>query len=80
MTQHPTCNELWLDPVVEEIRQIRDEQAARFNYNVRAIIEDSQKREQTGGSQVVSFCEPCSIPENQAKQLNPPSNQELMGG
>jgi hypothetical protein len=66
LTQHLTYDELLLDPVVEEIRLIREEQAARFNYNVRAIIEDSQKREQTSGHEVVSFCEPCLNLENQA--------------
>lgn len=34
-----------LDPVVAEIRRIRDEHAARFNYDIRAIVADLQKSE-----------------------------------
>jgi len=47
--------EPWQDPIVEEIRRIRQEHAARFNYNVRAIIEDARKRQQQGNRKVVSF-------------------------
>jgi hypothetical protein len=55
MTPNPNSNEPWRDPIVEEIRQIRNELDARFDYNVRAIIEDAMKREKTGGREVVSF-------------------------
>ena len=44
---------MWQDPIVEEIRRIRHEQSARFNYDVRAIIEDARKRQQEGGRKVV---------------------------
>jgi len=47
--------EPWQDPIVEEIRRIRQEHAARFNYDVRAIIEDARKRQQQGNRKVVSF-------------------------
>ena len=43
------------DPIVEEIRKIREEHAARFNYNVRAIVEDARRRQQEGTHQVVSL-------------------------
>ena len=44
------------DPIVEEIRKIRDEHAARFNYDLHAIVADLKKREkeaQNKGRKVV---------------------------
>jgi hypothetical protein len=33
------------DPIVAEVRRVRDELARRFNYDVHAIFEDLRKRE-----------------------------------
>ena len=33
------------DPIVEEVRRIRDELARKFNYDVRAIGEDAMMRQ-----------------------------------
>ena len=37
------------DPIVEEVRRIRDAHAARFNYDLDAICEDIRKQEQLSG-------------------------------
>lgn len=42
------------DPIVDEIRKYRQENAAKFGYNVRAIAEDARKREKSGRRRVVS--------------------------
>ncbi|HUT34661.1 MAG TPA: hypothetical protein VNE39_14325 [Planctomycetota bacterium] len=42
------------DPIVDEVRAIREELAARFRYNVRAIAEDARKREKESGHRVIS--------------------------
>ena len=34
------------DPIVDEIRQVREMHAARFNYDLRAIYHDLKKQEQ----------------------------------
>ena len=34
------------DPIVEEIRQIRDEYAAQFNYDLLALFQDLKQQEQ----------------------------------
>ncbi len=34
------------DPIVTEVRKIREAHAARFNYDLRAIYEDIKKQEQ----------------------------------
>jgi hypothetical protein len=44
-----------LDPIVEEIRKIREDHAARFNYDVNAIADDLKKRQDERGVSVVSF-------------------------
>jgi hypothetical protein len=50
-------NKLWTDPIVEEIRQIRREHAARFGYDIDAIFEDlrrGQEEERKKGRPVIS--------------------------
>ena len=47
--------EEWVDPIVEEVRRIRDEHAASFNYDLRAIVADLQKRQASSDRPVVSF-------------------------
>ena len=45
----------WRAPIVEEIHKIRAEHAARFNYDIRAIVEDLRKRQYEGDHKVVSL-------------------------
>ena len=46
---------MWSDPIVEEIHQIRADHAARFNYDLAAIVEDLKKQEQQSGKKFVSL-------------------------
>jgi hypothetical protein len=39
-------DEKWTDPIVEEIHQIRQEIAARFDYDLDAIFQDVLKRQE----------------------------------
>ncbi|MGA2034869.1 MAG: hypothetical protein ABSG68_21675 [Thermoguttaceae bacterium] len=43
------------DPIIAEIRKIREEHAKRFNFDVRAMGEDLRRRQFKGGRKVVSF-------------------------
>ncbi len=43
------------DSVVAEVRRAREEIAKRFNYDLRAMIEDARKRQSLSGRKVVSF-------------------------
>jgi hypothetical protein len=43
------------DPIVEEIRKIRDEHAARFNYDLDAIFDDIKRSEQELGLPLVTL-------------------------
>ena len=37
---------MWEDPIVAEVRKIRDAHAARFNYNLKAIYQNLKQQEQ----------------------------------
>ena len=41
------------DPIVGEIRAIRERIAARFNYDIDAIVDDAQQREATCGWEII---------------------------
>ena len=43
------------DPIVEEVRKIREEHAARFGNDLRAIYEDLKRAERQSGRTVVSL-------------------------
>jgi hypothetical protein len=43
------------DQIVEEIRNIREAHAAKFNYDLKAICADMKKKEQECGHPVVSL-------------------------
>ena len=47
----------WSDPIVDEVRRIRDAYAARFNYDLRAIYRDLKDQEKRSGRKVVSYAE-----------------------
>ena len=42
------------DPIVEEVRRCREENAKRFDFDVRAIAEDARKREHTSNHPLVT--------------------------
>ncbi|MFN0279070.1 MAG: hypothetical protein ACKVRN_10770 [Pyrinomonadaceae bacterium] len=46
---------MWKDEIVEEVRRIRDAQAAKFNYDIDAIVADARKRQKASGRKTVSF-------------------------
>jgi hypothetical protein len=43
------------DPIVAEIRKIRDEYARRFNYDLHAMCEDLRRKARLRGARVVSY-------------------------
>ena len=53
------------DPIVDEVRRVRDAHAARFNYDLYAIFLDIKKREKERGLHFVDGVARQSIP-NQA--------------
>jgi hypothetical protein len=50
----------WSDPIVDEVRRVREAYAARFNYDLRAIYRDLKEQEKRSGREVVSCGEESS--------------------
>ncbi len=46
---------MWEDPIVEEVRRVREEHALKFNYNIDDIIRDLQKKQTKFANKVVSY-------------------------
>jgi hypothetical protein len=40
------------DPIVAEIRQLRERRAARFGFDIPAIVRDAQERDATGDREI----------------------------
>ena len=43
------------DEIMQELRRVREEYAAKFNYDLTAMYHDLKKHEQEGGWELVSF-------------------------
>jgi hypothetical protein len=46
---------MWQDPIVEEVRRRREEYAAQFNYDLKAICRDLRDKQKKGERSVVSL-------------------------
>jgi hypothetical protein len=46
---------MWNDPIVEEVRKVRNDHAKKFGYDLKAIANDLIKQQQTGKRKVVSL-------------------------
>jgi hypothetical protein len=70
------------DPIVDEVRRVRDEHAARFNYDLHAIFLDIKNREKERGLRFVDGVARQPVP-NKALQptgvalLAPPDSKSL---
>jgi hypothetical protein len=50
------------DPIVEEVRRIRDAHAARFNYDLEAIFQDIKEREKKSGLKFIQAVARLPVP------------------
>ena len=46
---------MFKDPIVEEVRTIRQKHAARFNYDIKKIAEDLNNKQKQAGRKIVSY-------------------------
>jgi hypothetical protein len=58
------------DPIVEEVRRIRDAHAARFDYDLDAIFQDIKEQEKGSGHQFIDGMSRQTAP-NQTRHLTP---------
>ncbi|MEI7729024.1 MAG: hypothetical protein WCO56_05615 [Verrucomicrobiota bacterium] len=43
------------DDIISQVRQVREQNAAKFNYKLKAIMANARKRQKDSGHPVVSF-------------------------
>ena len=43
------------DEIVNQVRSVRERNAAKFNHDLKAIVADARKRQKASGHPVVSF-------------------------
>ena len=56
---------MWKDPIVEEVRKIRERHAAKFKYDLDAICRDLKEQERKSGRRLFSL--PAKKPARRAK-------------
>lgn len=59
------------DPIVDEVRRIRDAQAARFNYDLHAIFLDIKRRESERGLEFIDGVARQPVPHGAAIPVSP---------
>ena len=57
------------DPIVDEVRRVREAHAARFNYDLDAIFQDIKEREKKSGLKFIQGVARQPVPN---KSLQPP--------
>jgi len=46
---------MWKDPIVEEVRAIREKQAAARGFDIEKIVADAKRKQKASGRRLVSF-------------------------
>ncbi len=63
------------DPIIDEIRAIREQLAAKFDFDPQRMIADARRRQNLSGARVVSFqTHVTSTDENAKSELVEPKN------
>lgn len=66
------------DPIVEEVRAVRDAHAARFNYDLEAIFRDIQEQQRKSGLTFVSYAKSASEPQSEIEPVSVASAEEAV--
>jgi|GEM_PF-2231542 len=48
---------MYRDAIVEEVRKHREARAAKFGFDIQAIVEDARRRQATSGHRIVNLQE-----------------------
>ena len=46
---------MWKDPIVEEVRTIREKQAKAHGFDIKKIVADAKRKQKRSGHRIVSF-------------------------
>lgn len=59
---------MWTDPIVEEVRKVRDAHARKFNYDLQAIVADLRKQQRASKRKFVKLApkKPTVLPQVKA--------------
>jgi hypothetical protein len=68
------------DPIVDEVRRVRDAHAARFNYDLDAIFQDIKEQEKKSGLKFVQGVARQPVPTQPAHETNPSSGKAAGDG
>jgi len=71
------------DPIVDEVRRVRDEHAARFDYDLDAIFRDIKEQEKMSGLRFVAGAarfRPNQSPQPTGPAIAVPDNSRLPSG
>ena len=49
---------IWRDPIVAEVRKVKERLAAKFNHDIDAMFRDLREREKISGHNYVDFSKP----------------------
>jgi hypothetical protein len=49
---------MWEDPIVAEVRAVREKQAAALGYDIRKIVAAARRKQRSSGHRLVSFVRP----------------------
>ncbi len=60
---------MWKDEIVSQVRQVREEYAARFNYDIAAMVRDAQARQFDSGHEVVTLPLKRPLEETEGKSM-----------
>lgn len=71
------------DPIVDEVRRVRDAHAAKFNYDLDAIFRDIKEQEKSSGLKYVSYrprlAEPIPTPQPPGAVTSVPESPPVAG-
>jgi hypothetical protein len=67
---------MWDDPIVAEVRRVREQLAAQFGFDAKAIFDDLKKRQSGLGNRLVSRPRSITVanaqlPESKAQTVRP---------
>ena len=55
------------DPIVEEVRRVREEQAAKHDFDIKSILVAAKKRQRRSGRKVISLAPRDETPNNRSR-------------
>ena len=58
---------MWVDPIVEEVRKVREAHAAKFNYDLRAIYRDLKEKEKRSNWKLASLPSKRPLPAGRSR-------------